>query len=178
MRQKPATIARERARLVNSHAFRAAEKKSSIVSVCLIGYEQPVPRYFGDNQGGLPVRVVVTSKERTAAKDDDSAQPYHRFVVLESVHIESRAHGDRLKAALDNLLLGEQQAKDNKQPRHRFRDVVGCFDDVETRSMWWGILLAAALREVRKQARDFEIMDNDQCTDKIARARGARGRFL
>jgi hypothetical protein len=94
------------------------------------------------------------------------------------VHVESRAHGERLKAALDDLLLGEQQPKENKQPRHRFRDVVGCLDDVETRSMWWGILLAAALREVRKEARDFEIMDNDQRTDKIARARGVRGRFL
>ena len=94
------------------------------------------------------------------------------------MHVESRAHGERLKAALDDLLLGEQQPKENKQPRHRFRDVVGCLDDVETRSMWWGILLAAALREVRKEARDFEIMDNDQRTDKIARARGVRGRYL
>lgn len=168
--------ARQRAEvLTNTRSFRAAAKKADYVAVCLIGPENPIPRRMGDNRGALPVRIVVTTKDRTAAKDDDLAQPYHRFIVLEKVHVETREHGDRLKAAIDQQLVGAQREQDNDQPRHSFRDVFGCFDDENTRSMWWGILIDAALREVKRQARRFEVFDGNQKNQRIAQ-RARRGR--
>jgi len=175
MKLSPKQTAKERGKLTRSRAFRAHEKQAGYVAVCLIGPEHPIPRKAGDNLGGLPVRVVVTAKDRTAAKDDDLAQPYHKFIVLECVHVESRVHGDRLKAALDEQLLGAQTELDNDQPRHRFRDVRGCFDDEYTRSIWWGIVLDSALREVKKQARKFDVFDAEEkqrrISEKVRRGR-------
>lgn len=173
MPPSPKTVATMRGPRTRSQ--RAAEKRLGYVAVCLIGPEHPIPRTFGDNRGGYPVRIVVTTKDRTAAKDDDLAQPYHKFVVLELVHVNSREHGDRLKAAIDIQLLGAQADMDNEHPRHRFRDVYGSFDDEQTRSIWWGIIIDAALREVKRSARKFDIFDGDEKTKRIAAA-ARRGR--
>jgi hypothetical protein len=131
-------------------ADRAAKERAAVVSVCLVGPEAPMPRFPGDNRGGWPVRVVLTTRHREAARKYDEHSPYHRFVVLERVNVENRVQADRLKAALDDCLLGEQsqQGNDTHKPRHKFRDVLGCWGDADTRGIWWAIMLDAALREV------------------------------
>lgn len=170
--------ARMQPAVMRSRSGRAAQKREAMVAVCLIGWSEPGPRFFGDNRGGLPVRVVVTKREKTAAKDDDLAQPYNHFTVLEWVHVDSKEHGDRLKAALDVMLIGEQSQQNNEQPRHKFRDVYGCFSDEWTRQMWWGILLEGAMTEVKRQSRSFKTYDDNGKVEKIAAsARSfARGR--
>lgn len=182
MRLPPKTlrdeIAKVNARDINtrSRSYKAAEKRAGLVSVCLCGPAHPIPRRMGDNMGGWPVFLVVTMKDRSAAKDDDLSQAYHRFEVLEFVKVESREHGERLKASLDIMLLGAQRAQDNEQPRHKFRDVMGCFDTDAERHVWWATLLEDAHREVMKQATRFPIYSAETATVKIAASAKSFGR--
>lgn len=161
---------------MRSRAYKAAEKREGLISVCLCGPSSPIPRRMGDNMGGWPVFLIVTVKDRTAAKDDDLSQPYHRFDVLELVKVETREHGERLKHALDVMLLGAQQGQDNDQPRHKFRDVMGCFETAEDRHAWWAILVEDAHREVMKQATRFPIYSPETAVKKVAAAARSFGR--
>lgn len=161
---------------IGSRSYKAAEKRAGLVSVCLCGPTQPIPRRMGDNLGGWPVFLIVTAKERTAAKDSDLNSPFHRFEVLEFVKVETREHGERLKHALDIMLLGAQRAQDNEQPRHKFRDVMGCFETEAERHAWWATLLEDAHREVMKQATRFPIYSAETAQVKIAASAKSFGR--
>lgn len=161
---------------MRSRSYKAAEKREGLICVCLCGPASPIPRRMGDNMGGWPVFLIVTAKERTAAKDDDLSQPFHRFEVLELVKVDTREHGERLKHALDIMLLGAQQAQDNDQPRHKFRDVMGCFETADERHAWWSILVEDAHREVMKQATRFPIYSSETAAKKVAAAARSFGR--
>lgn len=174
MRLRQDHTAAERRRVL-SRSMRAAEKRSDITWVCLIGWEGPRPRYFGDNAGCWPVRIVTTKKDRTAAKEADLETPHVGVVVLEKVAVPTAEHAKRLKAALDKALLGEVDAKGNEAMRHAWRDLMGCWETGDDRAIWWGVILEDALRTVKKQAREFEIMDGKERDRRIA-ASARRGR--
>lgn len=174
MRLRQDHTAAERRRVL-SRSMRAAEKRSDITWVCLIGWEGPRPRYFGDNSGAWPVRIVTTKKDRTAAKEADLETPHVGVVVLEKVAVPTAEHAKRLKAALDKALLGEVDAKGNEAMRHAWRDLMGCWETGDDRAIWWGVILEDALRTVKKQAREFEIMDGKERDRRIA-ASARRGR--
>lgn len=134
-----------------------------------------MPAFFGDNRGVWPCRITTTAKERTAAKDDDLSSPLAKVVVLESVNVETQEHAKRLKAAIDKMLLGEIREQGNDPLRHSWRDCQGCWHDEHTRGMWWGIILDAALREVKRNARRFDVFDESEKERRIAAA-ARRGR--
>lgn len=169
-------IAEVNAREVAARTRKAAEQREGLVAVCLIGPKEPIPRHFGDNMGGCPVRIVVTLRERGAAKEIDLAQPYAKFEVLEFIKVESRAHAERMKAAIDTMLLGAQAANENDQPRHSFRDVRGCFESEAERMQWWGELVKDATRIVLKEAREFAVYSPAQAKAKVAGAARSFGR--
>ena len=175
MRPNPTKIAKTRKRVVRSKSFREAEKKAGYVSVCLIGWEGPRPRYFGDNQGCWPVRVATSKKEKTVAKNDDLATPHVGVVLLEWVAVPSEEHAKRLKAALDRALHGEMQNQGNEPMRHSWKDLSGVWDDEQSRSLWWGIILDQALKDVKQGARQFETMDGAE-RDRRITAQARRGR--
>lgn len=143
----PATkrILDERAR---SFALRKASRSVEHVAVCLIGYPHPVPRDFGDNQGAWPVRVSTTAKPRDVASKPDLESPLHQVKVLEMVWTPSDRHAKRLKAKLDELLLGSSE---DARLRHGWRNV----DDP---AVIWPILLDQAVREIRDRGEQFEII--------------------
>jgi hypothetical protein len=154
-----------------TRSARAAASKLELTAVCLVGTDKPIPRDFGDNRCGWPLRVVITKQARNAARKLDAHSPYHKFTVLESVNVPSRKHGDRLKLALDVCLLGEQQRQgnDTRPPRHKFRDVMGCWEDRSTRGLWWAALLTAATQEC-----GVEVFDDVGRAQRIlAKSRGA-----
>ena len=160
----------------NTRSHRAAAKRLAIVAVCLIAPIKPKIRFYGDNRGGLPAKIKVTKgKPEDAAKDQDQHDPYDEWATLEFVYVPSEEHGNRLKAALDGCLLGEQSQLGNEAPRRSFRDLLGCFEDEQMRAMWWGIILDAALRDVKTQATQFDVFDDDEKQRRIA-ASARRGR--
>lgn len=152
-----------------SKAYRSAAQRLNCHAVCLIGFEKPHPAYFGDNRGAYPVRVATSTKEMTAADRADLDSPFSAIVVLEYVLVNSEAHAKRLKDALDEILLGQQEEKENNGLRHRFRDVRDCWDqdsgDKEAsehdRARWWSIVLAEAQRLLRPGATEFDVYDPD-----------------
>lgn len=146
-------------------------------AVCLIGWEGPRPAYFGDNAGIWPVRVGTAAREMEAADRADLESPHVGIVVLEYVLVPSATHAKRLKDALDEVLLGEQENCMNKGLRHRWRDVRGCFEegDEHARAIWWGIVLEEAMRLLRDGATDFpiyETAEEAQAASISARRRG------
>lgn len=178
MRLPRSHISAEFARLnERGRAFKAAEKKLEHVAVCLVGPKDPVPRYFGDNRGGRPCKIVVTKNDpKDAAKLTDLEAPYHEYATQELVYVPSKAHGDRLKAAMDLCLLGEQgNLGDACKPRRSFRDLYGCFDDPDTRAMWWSIMLDAALRELRKDG-EFDVFGEEGRVAKVQRKAGVKSK--
>lgn len=176
MRRPPANI-REEIIAENSRTWRAAEKREDLVAVCLIGPSEIMARRLGDNRGARPVRIITTAKsQRTAVKDIDLAHPYAKFVVLEHVMVETRDRAERLKAALDKLLIGQQETQDNDQPRHHFRDVIGCFETDDERALWWAELLLAAQPIVLRAATQFEVYSPQAAKAKIAGAAKSFGR--
>lgn len=154
-----------------SHAYREAEKKAGYVSVCLIGYDGPVPLHFGDNQGVQPVRIATAKRERDAPKKDELSNwhPDRTIVILERVHVETEAHAKRLKAALEQLLHGDVARSGGRELRHSWRDASVLFETEDERAMWWGIMLSEALRLVKKGAREFRTMDSVEREDRIER---------
>lgn len=130
-----------------TRAYREAEKTVDYYAVCLIGYEKPVPRFFHDNRGAWPVRIVTSKKPRDAAKRADLEQPLHELVVLDFVQVETEVHARILKAALDELLLGTSE--DNKALRHGWRDIE------QDPAMVWPILLNDAIRKLTETADDM-----------------------
>jgi hypothetical protein len=154
----------------SSRAYRAAAKAADWHAVCLIGWEGPRPAYFGDNQGIWPVRIVGTTKEMTAHEKADLETPHVGVVVLEHVLVPSAAHMKRLKDALDEVLLGEQEGQSNNALKSRWRNVRGCWDQddpdpstrEQSRAIWWALVLEQAQRMLRQGSTEFPIYDSEQ----------------
>lgn len=178
MRLPPRHIQNETSRInEDTRSYRAAKERLGMVAVCLVGPVEIVPRKLGDNRGAMPVRVVVTAgRPEKAAKDLDLAQPFVPWATLEHVMVDTREHGERLKAALETMLIGAQTEQDNDQPRHNFRDVVGVFDCDISRAMWWGEMVAAAQAECLKMAREFRVHTAEQAKVRIAASARSFGR--
>ena len=175
MRLPPSKVSTEFARLnEQGRAFKAAAKKLETYAVCLVGPKAPVARYIGDNRGGRPSKIVVTKNDpRDAAKLTDLEAPYDEYGTQELVYVPSKAHGDRLKAALDVCLMGEQAENggDVHKPRRSFRDLNGCFDDPVTRSLWWSVVIESAVRELRKHG-EFDVFGEEERMDNVQRKAG------
>lgn len=159
-------------RAPQTRAHRAAEKALDYHAVCLVGYQQPVPRFFGDNRGVWPVKVSTSKKPRDAAKRSDLEQPIHDLVVLDFVQVESEEHARLLKAALDELLLGSSD--DNKALRHGWRDIE------QDPAVVWPVLLRQAIEKLTSLADDmrrathFEVISETEKQRRVQRK--ARGR--
>lgn len=138
---------------------RGVAERLDLYAVCLIGWDGPRPRTFGDNRGIWPVKIAVSKKEVTAAARTDLESPHVGVIVLEYVLVPSEAHAKRLKEKLDEVLLGEQEGQQNDSLRHKWRDVIGLFDDGDDhqRAMWWGIVVEEARRLLRHGATEFTI---------------------
>ena len=173
MRLPPGRLAPQIRDFTQSRAFRAAAAREEFYSVCLIGWDGPRPAVFGDNLGIWPVRVATAKKDGAAHKHDDLATPHARVVVLEAIYVGSEAHAKRLKDALDEMLLGQQEEHENRSLRHRWRDVRQCFETPDERAIWWGELVLEAVRLCKRAARAFETFDRAE-RDRRSRARARR----
>ena len=155
-----------------SKAYRAKAKQYDFYAVCLVGWAKPRPMDFGDNEGVWPVKIVIRKKESEAAKEMDLETPHTEAVVLEHVLVESFAHATRLKDALNEVLLGQQEQQDNKGLRRNFRTVVGCWEenDLEGRALWFAIIVQEALRILKKSSTSFHVFDADEAYKRIAKS--------
>lgn len=135
-------------KLTSSVAYREAEKRLDFWAVVMLGTQRRVPRDWGDNEGAWPVRVGVTQDpDAYAARVDLEAGSLHEHAALAWVWTPSRTHANRLKARLDELLLGSEE---KRRLRHTWRDV----NDPE---IDWPILLGEALRGAR-----IDVFDDDE----------------
>ncbi len=161
-----------------SRAYRSVAQACGHHAVCLIGWEGPRPAFFGDNQGMWPVRVATSAKEQTAADRADLESPHVGVVVLEYVLVPSEAHAKRLKDALDEVLLGEQESQQNSGARHRWRNCIGCFEpgDEHQRAIWWSIILDEARRLLDGSSREFVIYETAEAAQDVISRKVVRGR--
>jgi len=143
-------------RTITAGIARRKQAIKQVTAVCLVGPEGPVPRFNGDNRGGMPVRVVINGDRKLdaskAVRAYANTQFYHRAIVLEHILVPSRQEATKLKSALDICLRGEQRdlGNDAMPPINQWRDVMGCWDDPDTRAVWWGLMLDAAQRDVTR----------------------------
>lgn len=115
---------------------RQAEREMGIAVVAIIGHADRVTRP-GSNVGGLAIavktsadpRLVYMDAERAVtnglAQHEDRQQPFIETAMVEwvRVYVQSHKHAERLKAALDSVLIGNTASA-----RHRWRDVPEEFD--------------------------------------------------
>lgn len=148
--------------------------------VSLLSIEKPVPRYYGDNRGMLPIWVESNADWRQSGGAFDRQQPAQsmRAVRLAVMGVRSDAHAARLKAALDEALHGREQYADADALRHRFRNGV----DFGALDLWWTPLLQDALIQCELAASGFELFtraEHDRMVaDRVGRIveRAAQGR--
>lgn len=167
-----------------SRAYRSVAQACGFHAVCLIGWEGPAPMAFGDNQGGLFVRVTTAKKETMAADRDDLSSPITPIVVHEYVLVPSEAHAKRLRDALDEILMGQQEEQMNRSGRHRWRNARGCWDQdnadpeerAHDRARWWAIVLGEAQQLLVGGASEFPIYDSADDVERIISRKVVRGR--
>ena len=159
-------LAKENAKTVKARAFAKAEAGLAHWAVCLIGYAGPVPRPHPSNQMCWPVRFAMTKDPKEITKKTDLEQPLYPVVVLEYVWTHSDAHAKRLKAKLDEYLLGRDE---NAALRHGWRDL----DDP---LRCWPVLIECALAELRRGREVVEVFDEATHQKKVRRA-AVGGRF-
>lgn len=153
------------ARLTRSTAYRDAEKSLDFWAVVMFGPTQRVPRRFGDNEGAWPVRVGITQDPTDyAARIDLDAGGLHEHVALAHVWTQSRRHAIRVKARLDELLLG---ATGSNRLRHAWRDI--CDPDID-----WPILLSQALADHHSER--IEVFGDEERITRILHAARSHGR--
>lgn len=159
-----------------SKAYRHAARREDYHAVCLIGWEGPRPAKFGDNRGIWPVRVAISKKELKANQHADIESPHVGVVVLEYVLVPTEEHAKRLKEALDEVLLGQQEAQENNGLRGRWRDVRDCWEEGngDARGWWWSVVLGEAQRLLKRGATNFEMYTADEAHKRIQR-RALRG---
>lgn len=161
-----------------SRAYRSVAHACGHYAVCLIGWEGPRPAFFGDNEGIWPVRIATSARETTAADRADLESPHVGVVVLEYVLVPSEAHAKRLREALDEVLLGEQESQQNSGARHRWRNVNGCWEpgDDHQRAIWWSVVIDEARRLMEGGAREFTIYETAEDAQKVISRKVVRGR--
>lgn len=154
MRLPPKDIAKQRERIADferrSRSYKSDASAAEHRMVALVGWEGPRPRDWGDNIGAWPVTIKYGKSARQIMEGIDAATPHVRVLILEHVWVQTEAHARRLKAALDNRLLGEQEAQEHAPLRYSWRDVNGVFQDETQRAMWWSIILAGAVEDCRR----------------------------
>ncbi|NOU07668.1 MAG: hypothetical protein HOO99_15950, partial [Hyphomicrobiaceae bacterium] len=73
-------------------------------AVCLIGNEDRVPRHFGDNEGGLALRTVVTKEPWSATRVDQQRNAWHKIIPHVTVWFENRATAEIFETVLMKTL--------------------------------------------------------------------------
>jgi len=154
-----------------SKAYRSAQRREDYHAVCLIGWEGPRPARFGDNRGIWPVRVAISKKEMKANQHADLETPHVGVVVLEYVLVPTEEHAKRLKEALDEVLLGQQEAQENTSLRGKWRDLRDCWEehDEEGRHLFWITVLEDAQRLLRRSSTSFQMYTADEAYKKISK---------
>lgn len=125
--------------------------------VTVVSIERPVPRHFGDNRGMLPIWVEAHADWRQSGRTFDQQQPSEamRAIRLAVLGCRSDAHARRLKAALDEALVGRASDLDADPLRLRFRNGID-FGDLDG---WWTPLLLDVLLRCEAAATDFEVFN-------------------
>lgn len=133
---RPGELERQIAVLRTKQWFKQAEAKIGHVSVCLVGYDQPLPRSFSDNKGARPCTVAMTSDRQRLLQQDKFRHWHGSPSVLAEVRVIDSRHGAELRSVLMERLVGTSDALE-----HGWRDV-------EEPDIVWPILLADAMREL------------------------------
>lgn len=151
----------------------AAEESLGHHFVTMLSVEKPVPRYFGDNRGMLPVWVESNIDWRQSGVSFDRQQPALRAIRLAVMGVPSAAHAARLKAALDEALHGRETIAEADTLRHRFRNAV----DFGELDYWWAPFLQDALMHCELASTSFEIFTRAEHEETVARkiAQGVKG---
>lgn len=151
--------------ITRTRSFLEAEKRLDFWAVVLLGPDRRIPRHFGDNQGSWPVRVGTTRDPKAyAERVDYEAGHTHSYVPLDWAWTLSHRHALRLKARLDELLLGTDE---RNRLRHAWRDITDPAVD-------WPILLADAISQWPEEIEVFDDQSKMMRTLHEARKR-ARG---
>lgn len=161
-------IEKQRAEVVNTRtrSFQSAKKAADWTAVCLVGTSRAIPREFGDNRGAWPVRIMTSKDPKKVVAGIDREQPMHGMALLDHVWVETPAHADRLKAALDELLVGRH---DDAQLRFSWRDIEAAPHEV------WPTLLTQALVDIELAGEEIEVIGAAEKNRRIAAlARGPK----
>lgn len=123
--------------------------------VTVLSIERPVPRHWGDNRGMLPIWVEAHADWRQSGRtfDGQQASQAMRAVRLAVLGVRSDGHAHRLKAALDEALVGRAADLDADPLRLRFRNGV----DFGELDVWWTPLLLDVLVRCEAAASNFEV---------------------
>lgn len=134
-----------------SKAMREARKALDYVMVALVGFERPMPMNFGDNMGVVPVRVHTTKpgNYRALMKKLEAEQPMCRLKRFGYVWVGSDQHAKRLKARLDEALIGAAG-----------RQLLQHWKDISEPELFWPILLDQAAAEIRAGGERIEFYDD------------------
>lgn len=157
-----------------TRTYQAKLKSLPFHSVTLIGWAAPGPARYGDNRGIWPVRIATGKREEDAVRELQRHTPHIPCARLECVLVESDAHAKKLKSALDEMLIGAQDAADNSALYNdRFADVLGCWEPIEceaARHQWWCELLTDAKRLIleSRSATRMNTYDPDAVYRRIA----------
>lgn len=133
----------------------AAEDELGHHWVTVLSIERPVPRRFGDNRGMLPIWVEAHADWRHSGRSFDLQQPAEamRAIRLAVLGVRSDEHARRLKAALDEALMGREADHESDPLRSRFRNGI----DLGDIDAWWTPLLMDALLRCETAAASFEV---------------------
>lgn len=153
------------ARTRASKAMRDARAALDFVMVAMIGYERPMPMTFGDNQGVTPVRVHTTKpgNYRALLKKLEAEQPMCRLRRYGYVWCGSDQHAKRLKARLDEALIGAAG-----------RDLLQHWKDIADPELFWPLLLDQAAAEIRAGGERIEFYD-DADVERVMRGKAFGG---
>ena len=122
--------------LRRTHWWPKVETKLGHASVCLVGYPRAVPRDWGDNQGVRPCTITATVNRKTLLQQAQFRHWGIDPVVLAEVRTIDARHGNELRDALKELLLGS-----SGELQHGWRDV-------SEPDMVWDMLLGQAVAEL------------------------------
>jgi hypothetical protein len=134
--------------------------------VTVLSVERPVPRYFGDNRGMLPIWVEANADWRQAGRAFDQQQPSPamRAVRLAVLGVRSDAHAAQLKKVLDEALVGRAVGLEADALRLRFRNGVD-FGEIDE---WWPPFLLDVLLHCEAAAADFETFTREDHERQVA----------
>lgn len=122
--------------------FQVVEARLGLVAVVLIGHKIPTPKPNGNGTEN-PTFMAIGKDPKDAAKKTQLENPnkYSPRIPLRWVWTKSEAHAKRLKAALDERILGNDPA---------MVELNGKWRDLPEWEVKWNELLADAFREVEQ----------------------------